>query len=114
MQQAAGSGFHPRLSLLKLLLYFVPEDLAKEGSLSIQRGKVLHCGQDGGEPLRNELPYAILVGKVGQQVLSLGCLCSADLQRPCTCSVSAKNEKIHSDPALSKQNENVLFETQHA
>ncbi len=72
LEQAAGSGLHPELRLLKLLLYFVPQHLAKQGSLGVQGGEVLHGCKGGGEPLGNELAYAILVCQVGQQVLLHG------------------------------------------
>jgi hypothetical protein len=62
LQEAAGSGLDPELRLLKLLLYFVPEHLAKQGSLGIQGREVLYSCKDGGEPLGDELAYAVLVG----------------------------------------------------
>ena len=65
VQQTIGCGDDPELRLLKLLFYLVPEDFAKQGSLGVQRGKVLNCCQDGCQPLCNELPDAVLGGKVG-------------------------------------------------
>ncbi|KAA6417948.1 MAG: hypothetical protein FRX49_12106 [Trebouxia sp. A1-2] len=57
LQEAASSGLDPKLRLLKLLFYLVPQHLAKQGSLSIQGRK------DGGEPLSDELAYTVLVGE---------------------------------------------------
>lgn len=47
----------------------LPEDFAEQGSLGVQGGEVLNGCQDGGEPLGDELPDAILGGEVSQQML---------------------------------------------
>ena len=65
LQEAASSGLDPELRLLKLLLYFVPQHLAKQGSLGVQGREVLYSCKDGGEPLGDELAHAVLVGQVG-------------------------------------------------
>ena len=64
LQEAAGSGLDPELRLLELLLYFVPQHLAKQGSLGVQGREVLYSCKDGGEPLGDELAHAVLVGEV--------------------------------------------------
>ena len=65
LQKAAGSGLDPELRLLELLLYFIPQHLAKQGSLGVQGGEVLYSCKDGSEPLGDELAHAVLVGQVG-------------------------------------------------